>query len=150
MKFRQIELGRDFDQSRLRLLQDIARKYDANQPRVPAGNSDGWQWTDGGGFASGQSKPFSVDPIKTGATSAQPRSNYDLVKPASYSGQGQHSNLEFNENQKDELRRRIGSGKGAASICVEPRKPLSPGTYNILLYWTEGSRFNLRKIRPAI
>jgi hypothetical protein len=31
------------------------------QPRVPAGNSDGGQWTDGGGF--GQSKPFSVDPI---------------------------------------------------------------------------------------
>ena len=28
---------------------DHARKYDPNQPRVPAGNSDGGQWTSGGG-----------------------------------------------------------------------------------------------------
>ncbi len=27
----------------------LARKYNPNQPRVPAGNSDGGQWTDGGG-----------------------------------------------------------------------------------------------------
>lgn len=27
----------------------LDRKYDPNQPRVPAGNSDGGQWTDGGG-----------------------------------------------------------------------------------------------------
>ena len=28
-------------------------KYDPNQPRVPAGNPDGGQWTSGGGPASG-------------------------------------------------------------------------------------------------
>jgi hypothetical protein len=28
-------------------------KYDANQPRVPAGNPDGGQWTDGGGGGGG-------------------------------------------------------------------------------------------------
>jgi len=27
----------------------LARKYDPNQPRVPAGSPDGGQWTDGGG-----------------------------------------------------------------------------------------------------
>jgi hypothetical protein len=37
------------------LRQRFARKYGFNpsQPRVPAGNSDGGQWTDGGGGASG-------------------------------------------------------------------------------------------------
>ena len=107
------ELGYDFWRSRLRITEDILRRYHPDQPRVPAGNSDGGQWTDGGGgFASDRSSP-SVDPIKTGATSARPRSNNDLVKPVSDSDQGQRRNLEFNESQKAELRRKIGSGKGA-------------------------------------
>lgn len=107
------ELGYDFWRSRLRITEDILRRFHPDQPRVPAGNPDGGQWTDGGGgFGSGRSSP-SVDPIKTGATPARPRSNSDLVKPASDSDQGQHRNLEFNENQKAELRRTIGSGKGA-------------------------------------
>lgn len=34
----------------------LARKagFDPNQPRVPAGNSDGGQWTDGGGLSGGR------------------------------------------------------------------------------------------------
>ena len=31
----------------------LKRAFDPNQPRAPAGNSDGGQWTDGGGDASG-------------------------------------------------------------------------------------------------
>jgi hypothetical protein len=31
----------------------LDRKYNPNQPRVPAGNPDGGQWTDGGGSNSG-------------------------------------------------------------------------------------------------
>ncbi|RCW86080.1 hypothetical protein [Phyllobacterium bourgognense] len=62
------ELGYDFWRSRLRITEDILRRYHPDQPRVPAGNPDGGQWTDGGGgFGSGRSSP-SVDPIKTGAT----------------------------------------------------------------------------------
>jgi len=30
-------------------LASLLRKFDPNQPRVPAGSSDGGQWTDGGG-----------------------------------------------------------------------------------------------------
>jgi hypothetical protein len=62
------ELGYDFWRSRLRITEDILRRYHPDQPRVPAGNPDGGQWTDGGGgFGSGRSSS-SVDPIKTGAT----------------------------------------------------------------------------------
>lgn len=41
---------------------ELICKFDPNQPRVPAGNSDGGQWTDSGG---------GIDPIVTGATLAQ-------------------------------------------------------------------------------
>ena len=43
------ELGYDFWRSRLRITEDILRRYHPDQPRVPAGNPDGGQWTDGGG-----------------------------------------------------------------------------------------------------
>ena len=33
------------------------KKYNANQPRVPAGSSDGGQWTDGGGGGKPANKP---------------------------------------------------------------------------------------------
>lgn len=39
-------------QTRL-LRRDLRRKYDPNQPRVPAGNSDGGQWTSGAGGGGG-------------------------------------------------------------------------------------------------
>ena len=61
---RQIEAARDeFEREVLALRHDFAklkleyelcrfqRKYSRNQPRVPAGNSDGGQWTSGGGGA---------------------------------------------------------------------------------------------------
>ncbi|WP_439500210.1 hypothetical protein [Bosea sp. (in: a-proteobacteria)] len=35
----------------------VSRKYNPSQPRVPAGNSDGGQWTSGGG-GSGSGSPF--------------------------------------------------------------------------------------------
>ncbi|MHC1549470.1 hypothetical protein [Phyllobacterium sp. K27] len=57
-------------EEQLRALTELSNKYDPNQPRVPSGNSDGGQWTDGG--AGG------VDPITTGSTlgaaSSQPSS----------------------------------------------------------------------------
>lgn len=35
-------------ETKLQALSDAVNKYDPNQPRVPAGNPDGGQWTDGG------------------------------------------------------------------------------------------------------
>lgn len=49
-----IELRRDRLQRRLRL---PARKYRADQPRIPSGHADGGQWTDG----SGGSGPMSFE-----------------------------------------------------------------------------------------
>jgi len=40
----------------------LERKYSPNQPRVPAGNPDGGQWTSGGG-GSGASVPGSTQPM---------------------------------------------------------------------------------------
>jgi hypothetical protein len=46
----------EFDSIRAELARRRAleRKYSPNQPRVPAGNRDGGQWTDGGGAGSSQ------------------------------------------------------------------------------------------------
>lgn len=54
------------------LPQDVRGAEHPDQPRVPAGNPDGGQWTDGGGGV-GSSRPNSIDPINTGSTSARPR-----------------------------------------------------------------------------
>jgi hypothetical protein len=40
----------------------LARKYSPDQPRVPAGNPDGGQWTDGGGGINDQRVLSDVDP----------------------------------------------------------------------------------------
>lgn len=40
-----------------------ARKYDPNQPRVPAGNSDGGQWT--GGASGGNSERTISNPLES-------------------------------------------------------------------------------------
>lgn len=45
------------DHARFEKPQEIERKYNPNQPRVPAGNSDGGQWTSGGGLHAGLSLP---------------------------------------------------------------------------------------------
>lgn len=65
---------------------DLCYKYDPNQPRVPAGNSDGGQWTDAGG---------GIDPIVTGATLAQSAS-----KPAtgSWIGRAEQIAREIDRN----------------------------------------------------
>ncbi len=130
------ELGYDFWRSRLRITEDILRRFHPDQPRVPAGNPDGGQWTDGGGGFGRSSS--SVDPIKTGATSARPRSNNDLVKPVSDSDQGQRRNLEFNESQKAELRRKIGSGKG--SVCRSVQISASASSKSSAKPWFEYCR----------
>jgi len=39
----------------------LLRKFDPNQPRVPAGNSDGGQWTSDGGSASLDALGISAD-----------------------------------------------------------------------------------------
>jgi len=59
---------------------DLLCKYDPNQPRVPAGNPDGGQWTDGGGIG--------IDPMTTGATLAQSAS-----KPRNSSWMGRAEQL---------------------------------------------------------
>jgi len=55
----------------------IERKYSSDQPRVPAGSSDGGQWTSAGG-SSGRNDPrvlsdATPDPIRPGAQYAQNR-----------------------------------------------------------------------------
>jgi hypothetical protein len=42
-----------------RMLIDELKKYDPNQPRVPAGNANGRQWTSGGGSSGSSKKPSS-------------------------------------------------------------------------------------------
>jgi hypothetical protein len=42
----------------------LARKYSPDQPRVPAGNPDGGQWTDGGGIAVDTGQPDSDGLVK--------------------------------------------------------------------------------------
>jgi hypothetical protein len=50
------------DIDRIRRIYDrlAARKYSPNQPRVPAGNSDGGQWTDAGGQGGGGGRPSRI------------------------------------------------------------------------------------------
>jgi hypothetical protein len=38
----------------------LARKYSPDQPRVPAGNPDGGQWTDGGGISGGRGRDAAI------------------------------------------------------------------------------------------
>ena len=47
----------EFNGILLEALADELKKYNQNQPRVPAGNSDGGQWTSGGGSGGGSVKP---------------------------------------------------------------------------------------------
>ena len=54
----------------------FGRKYSSDQPRVPAGNPDGGQWTGGGGGGRNDPRILSdatPDPIKPGAQYAQSR-----------------------------------------------------------------------------
>ncbi|ODS02534.1 hypothetical protein AUC71_14695 [Methyloceanibacter marginalis] len=41
-------------ETKLQALRDAVKRYDPNQPRVPAGNPEGGQWTDGGGGTGGR------------------------------------------------------------------------------------------------
>lgn len=41
----------------MEVLDDIERRYDPHQPRVPAGHADGGQWTDGSGATLPRRKP---------------------------------------------------------------------------------------------
>jgi hypothetical protein len=59
----------------LRLRHALLRKYRADQPRVPAGNPDGGQWTDEGGSGGDiASKPWSSVP--TAFASEKPRGHH--------------------------------------------------------------------------
>lgn len=63
IEIRQAELGYDFWRNRLRLMEHVFQKYHPDQPRIPAGNSDGGQWTDGSGGsgAAGSERPTKID-----------------------------------------------------------------------------------------
>lgn len=71
---------------------DLLCKYDPNQPRVPAGNPDGGQWTDSGGG-------IGIDPMTTGATLAQSAS-----KPGNSSWIGRAEQLGRQIDRKIPLR----------------------------------------------
>ncbi|MEP7454689.1 hypothetical protein [Phyllobacterium sp. SB3] len=93
-QLRQLELGLDFRKSRLRFLEAAERKFNANQPRVSAGNSDGGQWTDGGGgspLTSENAKPRNIDfsgVRPTAETQRLPLNPAPYLKPRSRSGRG--------------------------------------------------------------
>lgn len=70
MQIRRLELGLDSRKSRLRFLEAAERKFNANQPRVPAGHSDGGQWTDGVGGGSLSRTEQKPRVILVGATTA--------------------------------------------------------------------------------
>jgi hypothetical protein len=53
------------------LKRDYARKFDANQPRVPAGSPGGGQWTNGSEVSGGQSTM--IDDSSTDVSSARRR-----------------------------------------------------------------------------
>lgn len=50
-------------------LDALTRKYDPSQPRVPAGNADGGQWTDGGSRAGASAKRPQSQPTRATSTS---------------------------------------------------------------------------------
>jgi len=50
-RMRSLLWGRVID-AKLQVLEGAVKAFDPNQPRVPAGNSDGGQWTDGSGASS--------------------------------------------------------------------------------------------------
>ena len=49
----------------------LRAKYDPNQPRVPAGNPDGGQWTSGGGSAAGEEDDNELLPSGAQPTSSE-------------------------------------------------------------------------------
>jgi len=63
-------------------LRALGRKYSPGQPRVPAGNPDGGQWTDGGGSGEQTERVVlsdaSPDPLVPGAHYAQARAGYPI------------------------------------------------------------------------
>jgi hypothetical protein len=88
------ELGYDFWRSRLRITEDILRRYHPDQPRVPAGNPDGRQWTDGGGESgpaiSDRPSPTKIDSsgTKPGISSGAAVKPVPTPKPGALFGRG--------------------------------------------------------------
>ena len=67
--------------SQLSMAENILRKFHPDQPRVPAGNSDGGQWTDGGG-GSGPATSDQLTPTKIDFSGTKPGiSTGAAVKP---------------------------------------------------------------------
>jgi hypothetical protein len=54
-------------------LTTLLAKYSPDQPRVPAGNPDGGQWTSGGGYGVAESEPDSVEQSLSTATDQERR-----------------------------------------------------------------------------
>ena len=77
-------LGRRVLDTKFAALERAVKAFDPNQPRVPVGNPDGGQWTDGGG--SGGTATSSREDGSGGAASAEQRS--DFVVLASYTPGG--------------------------------------------------------------
>src|ERR1041384_2070316 len=83
------------------------RKYSPDQPRVPAGNSDGGQWTSGGGSGAGR--------VESTDISAQAR--HDTIQLAAANRRQNKMvrdvvvRLQLTKDQQQELHRDI-SGQG--------------------------------------
>jgi hypothetical protein len=60
------------DHARFQKPQYLERKYSPDQPRVPAGNPDGGQWTSGGGGGRSHSEISSVRRRGSGPTDGTP------------------------------------------------------------------------------
>jgi hypothetical protein len=59
-------------------LRGLGRKYSENQPRVPAGNPDGGQWTSGGGGSASNDAPLEQDQGSPLATARDQTRRSDL------------------------------------------------------------------------
>ena len=60
------------------ITRDLDAKYNPNQPRVPRGNADGGQWTDGaGGGASRTKPPSNLKPRRKPASLGKPHPHAD-------------------------------------------------------------------------
>ncbi len=93
IEIRKAELGLDCDRSRLRLMeQAFTRKYnfDPNQPRVPAGNDDGGQWTNTGGRSYALATPATSTPRQrvANATRSVAAATRPAISSAPNSGMG--------------------------------------------------------------
>jgi len=130
-KFARLKWRRAFDnweRKAARWVEAIKSGFDPNQPRVPAGNSDGGQWTGGGGSGGGGSNPdegrvlSDATPdnlLKPGVRLAQadgkpPKIKLPKTGKPSRSGQPQVPPPQFPKQKPPTHKERLGHARTAA------------------------------------